>query len=87
MNGIVLLLAALAVFIAAALGILASSIYMFRFAGMALNKKRPVAQRRVRGLLAAACFFSIFGAATAGYLAIVALMYEGMRTTPVTPST
>lgn len=85
MNGIVLLVAAFAVFIAAALGILASSIYMFRFAGMALNAHRPIAQRRVRGALAALCMCAIFGAATAGYLGIVALMYEGMRTTPVVP--
>jgi hypothetical protein len=78
MNGLVLMGGALAVFIVAALGILASAIAMFRMTGMAMNPKRPVAQRRVRGALAALSFGGIIASAVAGYVGIATLLYFGM---------
>ncbi|MDZ4775951.1 MAG: hypothetical protein SGJ23_04095 [Alphaproteobacteria bacterium] len=79
MNGVTLIVAAIAIFLAAVAGILASTIYMFRFAGMATNARRPIAQRRMRGALAIACLLGIFASATAGYLGIITLMYHGAR--------
>lgn len=86
MNGVTLTIGAIAIFLAAAAGIMASTIYMFRFAGMATNTRRPVAQRRVRGVLAVACFLGVFASAAAGYLGIITLMYHGARAAaPATP--
>ncbi len=48
-------------------------------AGMAMNPKRPVAQRRVRGLLAALCGAGVVASATAGYLGIATLLYFSMK--------
>lgn len=82
MNGVTLIVATIAVFLAATAGIMASAIYMFRFAGMALNARRPSAQRRVRGALAIACLLGVVGSAAAGYVGIITLMYHGARAAP-----
>lgn len=82
MNGVTLLLAAIALFLLAAAGIMASTIYMFRFAGMAMNGRRPVVQRRVRAALAFGCFAGILASAAAGYVGITTLTYHGMRAAP-----
>lgn len=79
MNGIVLVGLSLAIFLLAGLGILFSSIFMFRMAGMAMNPKRPMDQRRVRGLLAALCGAGILASAVAGYLGITTLLYFSMK--------
>jgi hypothetical protein len=78
-NGLVLIASALAIFIVAALGILGCAVLMFRMAGTAMNPKRPVNQRRVRGLLAALSLAGILASATAGYLGITTLLYFGMK--------
>lgn len=79
MNGFVLVGLSLAIFILAGLGILFSSIFMFRMAGMALNPKRPMDQRRVRGVFAALFGAGVIASAVAGYLGITTLLYFSMK--------
>ncbi len=72
-----MILLALPVFLLAGLGILFCTIQGFRFLGMALNPRRPLAQRRMRAAMAALCLCGMFAAAAAGYLGIIALLYYG----------
>jgi hypothetical protein len=71
-------LAALPIFVLAGLGVLYCALQAMRFVGMALNPRRPVNQRRIRGLLAGAFAIGMFASAAIGYLGIVALMYYGV---------
>jgi hypothetical protein len=66
---------AVGIFLLATLGIVWCALQGLRFLGMALNPRRPVNQRRLRGMLAAVFALGLFGSATAGYLGIVMLMY------------
>lgn len=66
---------ALALFVAAGLGVLYCAIQAFRFLATALNPHRPAGQRRLRGAVAALFGLGMFTSAAAGYLGIVALMY------------
>jgi hypothetical protein len=73
------ILAALPIFFAAALAILYCAIQAFRFAGMAMNPRRPVAQRRMRLVFSLLFAMGVVGSAAAGYLGLVALMYYAQK--------
>lgn len=70
-----MVLAVIPIFLIAALSVLYCTIQGFRFAGMALNPRRPVNQRRLRALLAGAFLLGVLASAAAGYLGMVTLLY------------
>jgi hypothetical protein len=79
MSGVALVASAFAVFAAAVAGVVLTSVLALRQAGMALNPRRPPAQRRLRALFAALCGVGVIGSATLGYVGITVLMYYAQQ--------
>jgi hypothetical protein len=70
-----LLLGTLAIFFAAVSLIGIASIWAIRFAGMAMNRNRPLAQRRTYWAAAAGAIAAVVASAVGGVYGIFFLMY------------
>lgn len=79
MSGVALVASAFLVFTAAVAGVVLASVLTLRQAGMALNPRRPAAQRQARAVLAVLCGAGVIGSATLGYAGIAALMYYAQQ--------
>ncbi|NDC58989.1 MAG: hypothetical protein EBZ50_09260 [Alphaproteobacteria bacterium] len=71
-----LVLGSLVIFLLALGGIGYFTIQALRFAGNALNRRRPMRSRMIRGALAAASALAILGSSAAGFYGIGALWYN-----------
>ena len=70
-----LVLGSLAIFLLALAGIGYFTVQALRLFGNALNRRRPMRSRMIRGALAAASALAIIGSSTAGFYGIGALWF------------